>query len=257
MSSEQIAKAGHPTPPPLATLDPAPDDAGDFAVTSPLRVVFDLMRTHATGLLAVTLDAAVRKDIYIRDGQLAGVWSSDATDLFGNYLVAQRVLSDGELSMALAMVSHYGGKIGDTLVGLGLLGRVEVFRHLTRHARTKVVDLCTATAGRYAWYAGRVDPRESFPLEPEAFSMLGEAALSLRPDIIDTWLAATRAARIVTMKTQRIAPDVFGIPSALSLYAQVDEAGTVGALVDAAADRARAARTIYLFIACELVRVLA
>jgi serine/threonine protein kinase len=256
MSSEEIRQAGQPTPPSLATLEPAPEDSGDFARTSPLRVLFHLMRTRATGLLAVTINDVVRKDIYIRDGQLAGVWSSDANDLFGNYLVAQRILSDGELSMALAMVSHYGGKIGDTLVGLGLLGRVEVFRHLTRHARTKVVDLCSSTAGRYAWYAGKEDPRESFPLEPEAFSMLGEAALSLRPEVIDTWLTTKRHERLATVKTQRVSPDVFGIPSALSLYAQIDAARSIGTLVDASADRARAARTLYLFTACELARVL-
>jgi serine/threonine protein kinase len=256
LSSEELRRAGQPTPPPLATLEPAPDDNGDFTRTSPLRVLFHLMRTRATGLLAVTINDVVRKDIYIRDGQLAGVWSSDANDLFGNYLVAQRILSDGELSMALAMVSHYGGKIGDTLVGLGLLGRVEVFRHLTRHARTKVVDLCSSTAGRYAWYAGKEDPRESFPLEPEAFSMLGEAALALRPDIIDAWLATKRNEQLTTVKTQRVSPDVFGIPLALSLYAKIDSARSIGALVDAATDRARAARTLYLFIACELARLL-
>jgi serine/threonine protein kinase len=256
MSSEEIRKAGRPTPPALAQLAPTPDDGGDFARTSPLRVLFHLMRTRATGLLAVTINDVVRKDIYIRDGQLAGVWSSDANDLFGNYLVAQRILSDGELSMALAMVSHYGGKIGDTLVGLGLLGRVEVFRHLTRHARTKVVDLCTSATGRYAWYAGKEDPRESFPLEPEAFSMLGEAALALRPDIIDGWLATKRHERIATVKTQRVSPDVFGIPAALGLYAQIDTARSLGALVDAATDRSRAVRTLYLFIACELARIL-
>jgi serine/threonine protein kinase len=256
MSSEEIRKAGQPTPPPLAELEPTPVDGGDFVRTSPLRVLFHLMRTRATGLLAVTINDVVRKDIYIRDGQLAGVWSSDANDLFGNYLVAQRILSDGELSMALAMISHYGGKIGDTLVGLGLLGRVEVFRHLTRHARTKVVDLCTSTAGRYAWYAGREDPRENFPLEAEAFSMLGEAALALRPDVIDTWLATKRNERLATVKTQRVSPDVFGIPAALTLYAQIDAARSIGALVDASVDRTRAARTLYLFIACELARVL-
>ncbi|MDQ3336307.1 MAG: protein kinase [Myxococcota bacterium] len=254
LTQEQLAKAGQPPPPKLAQLERAPDDGGDFERTTPLRVLFHLMRARATGLLAVTL-GSVRKDVYVRDGQLAGVWSNDASDLFGNYLVAQKVLSDGELAMALATMSYYGGKIGDTLVGLGLVDRMEVFRQLTRHARTKVVDICTWNAGRYAWYAGKEDPRESFPLEAEAFSMLGEAALALRADVIDPWLAKHRDARLVAVKTQRIAPDVFVVPSANEVFAWIDGARTLGGIVDTHADRARTARILYLFLACDLVRL--
>ena len=249
LTPEQLAKAGQPPPPKLAQLERAPDDGGDFERTSPLRVLFHLMRARATGLLAVTL-GSIRKDVYVRDGQLAGVWSNDANDLFGNYLVAQHILSDGELAMALATMSYYGGKIGDTLVGLGLLDRMEVFRLLTRHARTKVIDICTWNAGRYAWYAGREDPREAFPLEAEAFSMLGEAALALGADVVDPWLAKYRDSRLATVKTQRVAPDVFGMPGTAEVLARIDGARTLGAVVDSPAT----ARILYLLVACDLVR---
>ena len=253
LTPEQLARAGQPPPPKLAQLERAPDDGGDFERTSPLRVLFHLMRARATGLLAVTLDS-IRKDVYVRDGQLAGVWSNDANDLFGNYLVAQRVLSDGELAMALATMSYYGGKIGDTLVGLGLLDRMEVFRQLTRHARTKVVDICTWNAGRFAWYAGSEDPRESFPLEADAFSMLGEAALALGDDIVEPWLAKHRDRRLAAVKTQRVSPDVFGVPSTPEVLARIDGVRTLGAIVDSHGDRAQAARILYLFLVCDLVR---
>ena len=254
LTKEQLAKAGQPPPPQLARLDRSPDDSGDFERTSPLRVLFHLMRTRATGLLAVTLDG-IRKDIYVRDGQLAGVWSNDADDLFGNYLVAQKIISDGELAMALATMSYYGGKIGDTLVGLNLLDRMEVFRQLTRHARTKVIDICTWTTGHYAYYAGNEDPREAFPLEADAFSMLGEAALALRPDVIDAWLAKHRTSRLVTVKLHRISPDVFALPRAAEVLSWVDGVRTLGAVIESHADRARAARMLYLFLACDLVRL--
>lgn len=254
LTAEQLAKAGQPPPPRLAQLERAPDDGGDFVRTPPLRVLFHLMRARATGMLSVTLDS-IRKDVYVRDGQLAGVWSNDAGDLFGNYLVAQRVLSDGELAMALATMSYYGGKIGDTLVGLGLLERMEVFRHLTRHARMKVVDLCTWKAGRYAWYAGKEDSRESFPLEAEAFSMLGEAALALPADTIEAWLAKHRDARLVTVKSQRVSPDAFKIPRAAELATAATAGHALHAVVASHADPGWAARVLYLFVARDLARL--
>ena len=108
-------------------------------MTSPLRVLFRLMTARATGLLVVAV-GGIKKEIYVRDGQPEYVSSNVASELFGNYLVTKGVLSDGELAMALAMMPHYGGKLGDTLVGLGLLKPLEVFRHLTRQVRTKLID---------------------------------------------------------------------------------------------------------------------
>ena len=133
-SAEELARKKPPTPPALSDIAEAPDDAGDFSATSPLRVLFRLMTARATGLLVVTI-GGIKKEIYVRDGQPEYVSSNVASELFGNYLVTKGVLSDGELAMALAMMPHYGGKLGDTLVGLGLLKPLEVFRHADEHHR--------------------------------------------------------------------------------------------------------------------------
>ena len=253
LSREQVAKARTPAAPDLVKLERAADEGGDFSRTPPMRVLFHLMRTRATGLLTIARDN-VRKDIYVSEGQLASVWSDDKADLFGNFLVAHQVISEGELAMALATMSYYGGKIGDTLVGLGLLSRVEVFRQLTRHARTKVIDLCTWSSGRYAWYANKEDPHEAFPLEAESFTLLGEAALALPPATIDAWLAKHRGDRLVLVRTHRVPADVFGVRYASNVFDTIDGVRAVGEIVERQADRAHAARVVYLFVACELVR---
>jgi len=119
-TAEEALRKRPPTPPALADIAEPPDDAGEFNLTSPLRVLFRLMTARATGLLVVAV-GGIKKEIYVRDGQPEYVSSNVASELFGNYLVTKGVLSDGELAMALAMMPHYGGKLGDTLVGLGLL----------------------------------------------------------------------------------------------------------------------------------------
>src|SRR5205814_9249678 len=177
-SPEELVRKKPPTPPALSDIPETPDDAGEFSATPPLRVLFRLLTARATGLLLVAV-GGIKKEIYVRDGQPEYVSSNVASELFGNYLVSKNVLSDDELAMALAMMPHYGGKLGDTLVGLGLLKPLEVFRHLTRQVRTKIIDVCTWNKGSFGWYAGRENPREAFPLDFNAFEILGAGAMAL------------------------------------------------------------------------------
>src|SRR5207237_8037030 len=86
----------------------------------------------------------------------------------------------GELSMALAILPRFQGKLGDTLVGLSLLRPLEVFRHLTRQVREKIIDVFGWTDGKYRFYSGRTNQRESFPLGLDAFEILGAGVAGLQ-----------------------------------------------------------------------------
>src|SRR5204863_4808698 len=207
---EDYARKKQPTPPVLSEIADPPDDAGEFSTTSPLRVLFRLMTARATGLLLVAV-GGIKKEIYVRDGQPEYVSSNVASELFGNYLVTKGVLSDGELAMALAMMPHYGGKLGDTLVGLGLMKPLEVFRHLTRQVRTKIIDVCSWTKGTFAWYAGRENPREAVPLDFNAFEILGAGALALSDEFIEAWIARNATLRLRAARTRRVGPERFEV----------------------------------------------
>jgi hypothetical protein len=255
-SPEEIARKKPPTPPALADIDAPPDDAGDFASISPLRVLFRLMTARATGLLVVAV-GGIKKEIYVRDGQPEYVSSNVASELFGNYLVTKGVLSDGELAMALAMMPHYGGKLGDTLVGLGLLKPLEVFRHLTRQVRTKIIDVCTWNKGGFGWYAGRENPREAFPLDFNAFEILGAGAMALPEDVIEVWVARFGEARLRASRTRRVGPERFEVKGLTELFDTLDGSRTVGEMVDKHSDRnerLRIARSLCLLESCDLAR---
>jgi hypothetical protein len=102
---EDLVRSKPPTPPTLADIADTPDDHGDFAETPALKLLYRLLVGNLTGLLVVQV-GGIKKEIYIRDGQPEFVSSNVASELFGNYLVAKGVLSDGELAMALAMMPH-------------------------------------------------------------------------------------------------------------------------------------------------------
>jgi hypothetical protein len=219
-------------------------------------VLFRLMTARATGLLLVAV-GGIKKEIYVRDGQPEYVSSNVASELFGNYLVTKGVLSDGELAMALAMMPHYGGKLGDTLVGLGLLKPLEVFRHLTRQVRTKIIDVCTWTKGGFGWYAGRENPREAFPLDFNAFEILGAGAMALSDDIADTWLARHGTQRLRASRTRRVGPERFEVKGLVELFGTLDGRATVSELVGALAERdeqLRLGRMLNLLEACDLAK---
>jgi serine/threonine-protein kinase len=254
-SPEDLARKKPPTPPALADIAEPPDDAGDFSATSPLRVLFRLMTARATGLLVVAV-GGIKKEIYVRDGQPEYVSSNVASELFGNYLVTKGVLSDGELAMALAMMPHYGGKLGDTLVGLGLLKPLEVFRHLTRQVRSKIIDVCTWNKGGFAWYAGRENPREAFPLDFNAFEILGAGAMALADEVVDAWVAKHGKDKLRASRTRRVGPERFEVKGLTELFDLLDGKLTVNALVERARgeDKIRIARMLCLLEACDLAR---
>ena len=253
---EEALRKRPPTPPALADIAEPPDDAGDFTTTSPLRVLFRLMTARATGLLVVAV-GGIKKEIYVRDGQPEYVSSNVANELFGNYLVSKGVLSDGELAMALAMMPHYGGKLGDTLVGLGLLKPLEVFRHLTRQVRSKIIDVCTWNKGSFGWYAGRENPREAFPLDFNAFEILGAGAMALSDELIEAWVAKHADLRLRASRTRRVGPERFEVKGLVAVCDQLDGRRTVGDLVERQPDRderLRVGRMLCLLEACDLAR---
>jgi hypothetical protein len=255
-TADELARKRPPTPPALADIAEPSDDAGDFGLTSPLRVLFRLMTARATGLLVVAV-GGIKKEIYVRDGQPEYVSSNVASELFGNYLVTKGVLSDGELAMALAMMPHYGGKLGDTLVGLGLLKPLEVFRHLTRQVRTKIIDVCTWNKGGFAWYAGRENPREAFPLDFNAFEILGAGAMSVAEDIIETWVAKYGSLKLRASRTRRVGPERFEVKGLVDLFEALDGKKSVATIVEAESDRddrIRLGRMLMLLDACDLAR---
>jgi hypothetical protein len=255
-SPEEVARQAPPPMPALADIAEPPDDAGEFATTSPLRVLFRLMTARATGLLVVAI-GGIKKEIYVRDGQPEYVSSNVASELFGNYLVGKGVLSDGELAMALAMMPHYGGKLGDTLVGLGLLKPLEVFRHLTRQVRTKIIDVCTWNKGGFGWYAGRENPREAFPLDFNAFEILGAGAMALSDEVIEAWVARNGGSRLRASRTRRVGPERFEVKGLVELFDSLDGRRSVGEVVELQPDRPerlKIGRMLALLEACDLAR---
>lgn len=234
-----------------------PDDRGDLAQVPPIRVLCRLAVARATGLLVVSI-GSIKKEIFLVGGQPEYVASNLASELFGEYLVAHKVISEGELSMALAMMPHYGGKLGDTLVGLGLMKPLDVFRQLTQQVRGKVIDVCTWAKGEFSWYDGVRNERDAFPLDLDPFEVLGAGAMAVQFERIEAWIDAHRDERFVAARKPAFSPEQLRLGAApRDVFNQLDGSRSVGELVDRYDDveqRTRFMRVLYLLVMTELAR---
>jgi serine/threonine-protein kinase len=212
---------------PVEEVEP-PDVKGDFAEVSPVRLLARLAADRETGQLIVER-AAVTKEIFLVDGAPEFVSSNVPAERFGEYLVARGVISAGELSMALAILPRFQGKLGDTLVGLSLLRPLEVFRHLTRQVRDKIIDVFAWQTGRYRYYRGRMNKRESFPLGLDAFEILGAGVAGLPLDTVRVRLEKHAQNRVRRVERARPTPEHFRVGAGpRELWQRLDGKRTVG-----------------------------
>lgn len=240
-------------PPRLKRISTVAMESGSFAEVPALDVLYRRISTMSTGLLVVEV-GGTKKEIYFVDGKPEFVSSNVAGELFGNYLVNEGAISAGELDMALAMMPHYDGKLGDTLVGLGLMRPLDIFRHLTRQVRRKLVDVCTWQSGMFHWYPDRLNSGEAFPLDLDPYEVLGAGALELTPMILQGWIEKNKN-EIPKRLEGGVDPSRFQIPEIDAALERIDGKLSVmehSTRIRDPRERGRFIRCLYLLLAVGL-----
>ncbi len=146
-----------------------PDYQALLRETSMLEVLSHMRQKGETGALFVerakSMGASVRKELYLSGGRLLHVASSEREELLGEYLVRRGRLSREQLDAALGSLQRFGGRLGDTLIGLGLVDAVDVFRAIRDQGRDRVAALSTWEDGLVTFYRGTAPTRVEFPLD--------------------------------------------------------------------------------------------
>ncbi len=239
-----------PTP-----VEQQPDVKGEFGELSPARLFGRLAADRETGQLILER-GSISKEIYLVDGTPEFVSSNMPTERFGEYLVARGVISPGELSMALAILPRFHGKLGDTLVGLSLLRPLEVFRHLTRQVRDKIIDVFSWDGGQYRFFRGRTNTRESFPLGLDAFEIFGAGVAGLPLDVVKARLERDASKRIRKVERARPVAEQFRVGAGpRELWQRLDGKRTVGEWLkryDQPDQQLTLCRTLYLLVESDL-----
>ncbi|HVV50300.1 MAG TPA: DUF4388 domain-containing protein, partial [Polyangia bacterium] len=235
-----------------------PDSAGEVSVITPMRVFCDLALADETGLLLFEV-GATQKEIFLAGGAPASVNSSDTTERFGEYLVRRGILEPADLELALSMLPHYNGKLGDTLVALGMLRPLDVFRLLSEQVRDRVIDVFAWTEGTFSFYRGITNRQESFPLGLDTFEILGAGVVSLPAPLLERRFEPADELRPVATGRGRVAPEAFKIgPTPRDVLEMLDRGRTVRAWLDQFADpeeRLTFLRALYLLVETDLAEL--
>jgi eukaryotic-like serine/threonine-protein kinase len=147
----------------------APDYQTLLRETGMLDVLARLRLARETGALFVErrdrTGAPQRKEIYLSNGRLLHVASSDRAELLGEYLVRRGALRRSALESALSMLARHGGRLGDTLIALGIVNAMDVFRAIRDQGRDRVAALCGWARGTVTFYRGTLPAHVEFPLD--------------------------------------------------------------------------------------------
>lgn len=136
-----------------------------------IEIMARLAIDRVSGLLLCE-ESGARKEIYLSDGVPEFVASNLSTELLGEYLVAQKVLSRGELDMALAVMPRFEGRLGETLTALELVEPVQLFQHIAEQVEEKLLDLFAWPTGEATLWLDAVRPQGAFPLGLDPWSVI-------------------------------------------------------------------------------------
>ncbi len=175
-----------------------PDFVASLDHTTFLDVCARMLVRRETGVLfaerPVQAGDSVRKEIYLAHGRVVHIASSEPSELFGEYLVRRGLLDRAELDLALAVLPRYGGRLGDTLIGLNLVDAVQIFRAIRDQGRDRFVEIFKWGYGRLSFYRGVTPTRIEFPLDLDLVPLMmsGLALVSPDEDVVQAHQAGFR-----------------------------------------------------------------
>jgi hypothetical protein len=222
-----------------------------------LSVIHHITARRDTGALHLQ-DQLRRKKIYFVDGRPDYIASNDENELFGQFLVAHELCLRMEVDMALALLSRYGGRLGDALVGLGIMRPVELFRAIAMQVRSRYLEAYRWRTGSWAFVPEARAEEETIPLGHDVCELMRDGALEAPSDELAMALDPFRD-RCVRRNPEAPLPlHSFNVPEPWHRILDLRGELTVAALCDryelSGGDRDDCRRAIYLGLSCELLR---
>lgn len=224
-----------------------------------LPTAHQLTARRETGVLYLW-DGPRQKRIYYVEGRPDFVASNMENELLGEWLVSRGTILRMELEMALALLPRYDGRLGDALVGLGIMRSMELFRAVSEQVRDRYLEAFRWTEGQWAYVRGERCEEERFPLPSSELELLRDAAMQPEPHQMGAALRPIQR-RILRPNPKAPAPvSAYRLPSEWErvLATAVDGQTTTAAIL--ARERARgglveeeAQRALYLGLSCELI----
>jgi len=240
-----------------------PSAAIDRGVLDPARLptrIFHLAVRRETGAL-VLRDGPHKKRIFFVEGSPECVTSTEKRELLGEFLIRRGQVLRMEVEMALAMLPRFGGRLGDALVGIGVLRPIELFRAIHDQTQERLLETFRLKHGEIAFARGVRSQEETFPLGVDTYELIGRGIRhGYAYDELEAMLAPCREEVIEPVPSPPVRLEMFrlseaqagvldGVRGKTTLSKVVAQMTTAGK-----ADPEDVLRAVFLGLACELLR---
>jgi serine/threonine protein kinase len=222
--------------------------------------LFHLAIRRETGVLLLR-DGSHRKRIFFVEGSPECATSTERRELLGEFLIDRGQVLRMEVEMALAMLPRFGGRLGDALVGIGVLRPMELFRAIHQQTQERLVDVFRWKAGEIAFARGVRSQEETFPLGVDTFELIGRGIRhGYGYHELEALLAPINEEVIERVLVPPVRIEMFRLPERESAVIDaVTEKTTLAKLVaqlttSGVADPEEVFRATFLGLACELLR---
>jgi serine/threonine-protein kinase len=240
-----------------------PTEAGDRGPLDRARLptrLFHLAVRRETGVF-VLRHGPRKKRIFFVEGSPECVTSTEKRELLGEFLIARGQVLRMELEMALAMLPRFGGRLGDALVGIGVLRPIELFRAIHDQTQARLLDTFGWTAGEVAFARGVRSQEETFPLGVDTYELIGRGIRhGYAYEEIESMLTPVHEEVLEPVSVPPVRLEMFRLPEReASVIEAVTGKTTLGKLVGElttarSADPEQVLRAVFLGLACELLR---
>jgi serine/threonine protein kinase len=149
------------------------DYQGKIAEVSFPKLFYRLGIAEELGRLVLTRPG-VKKEIFIRQGLPEFVKSDMPSERLGEYLIAMDAISAEQRNQAVSAMEGFSGRLGDTLIGLGIIRPHELFEHLQAQVREKIFEVFSWTTGVYQFFSKQTYAGEVIPLNLGNFELIIE-----------------------------------------------------------------------------------
>jgi serine/threonine-protein kinase len=194
-SAYDFGEAASQRPPPSGA-QVAPPQRIRFEQRMLPSYVYQAVREGRTALLVVRSGERARR-IYVREGQIEFVASTDAAHLLGELLMAEGAIAPDELDDCLVKAAETGGRLGEVLTARGHLRQSTLLRLLSQQREQRLASMFAWTSGSLSVLPG--EPSGEPVLSGAAGAALVSAAVrrGLGDDVLAQALAPLRNAVIV------------------------------------------------------------
>jgi hypothetical protein len=152
----------------------------------PLDLIGSLACSKRTGLLTLERDT-ISKEAYFVDGHPIFVASNDPQERFGQFLLLRGLITESQLNRAIATMPHFGGRLGQAMVGLKLLRPVDAVHLLAEQVHDKLLRASCWDYGRFVWQEGVLNPHEIVPLHLSSYRIVARGVQLLSEAKLAEW----------------------------------------------------------------------